>query len=210
MAEKEGRRIMIKLREINKRYDELRVFDGLNIDLAEEGVNFIIGPSGSGKTTLVNIIAGADTDYGGSIDGLAFKNKAMVFQEDRLIDGLSVSLNIRLMMKEDKISAVNKIKEALKNIGMEGLETRKACELSGGQRRRAAILRSVLANRDFLIFDEALQGIDDENKDRLMRYILPLIKDKTIVWISHDQREIKYFSEINMIDMEKIDGVCSD
>lgn len=199
---------MIKIRGINKRYGESIVFNGLNIDFIEKGVNFIKGPSGSGKTTLVNIIAGIDPYYSGSIDGRLTQSKAMVFQEDRLIENLTVSFNIRLMMKEDKKTALPKIREALTKIGMAKSETKKVSELSGGQKRRVAILRAVLADRRLLIFDEALQGIDDENKDRLMNYLLPLMEDKTVVWISHDQREIKYFNKINMIDMEKTDGVC--
>lgn len=199
---------MIKIRGINKRYGESIVFNGLNIDFIEKGVNFIKGPSGSGKTTLVNIIAGIDPYYSGSIDGRLTQSKAMVFQEDRLIENLTVSFNIRLMMKEDKKTALPKIREALTKIGMAKSETKKVSELSGGQKRRVAILRAVLADRRLLIFDEALQGIDDENKDRLMNYLLPLMEDKTVVWISHDQRESKYFNKINMIDMEKTDGVC--
>ena len=199
---------MIKIRGINKRYGESIVFNGLNIDFIEKGVNFIKGPSGSGKTTLVNIIAGIDPYYSGSIDGWLTQSKAMVFQEDRLIENLTVSFNIRLMMKEDKKTALPKIREALTKIGMAKSETKKVSELSGGQKRRVAILRAVLADRRLLIFDEALQGIDDENKDRLMNYLLPLMEDKTVVWISHDQRESKYFNKINMIDMEKTDGVC--
>lgn len=199
---------MIKIRGINKRYSESIVFNGLNIDFIEKGVNFIKGPSGSGKTTLVNIIAGIDPYYSGSIDGWLTQSKAMVFQEDRLIENLTVSFNIRLMMKEDKKTALPKIREALTKIGMAKSETKKVSELSGGQKRRVAILRAVLADRRLLIFDEALQGIDDENKDRLMNYLLPLMEDKTVVWISHDQRESKYFNKINMIDMEKTDGVC--
>ncbi len=199
---------MIKIRGINKRYGESIVFNGLNIDFIEKGVNFIKGPSGSGKTTLVNIIAGIDLDYSGSIDSRLTQSKAMVFQEDRLIENLTVSFNIRLMMKEDKKTALPKICEALTKIGMAKSETKKVSELSGGQKRRVAILRAVLADRRLLIFDEALQGIDDENKDRLMNYLLPLMEDKTVVWISHDQRESKYFNKINMIDMEKTDGVC--
>lgn len=199
---------MIKIRGINKRYGESIVFNGLNIDFIEKGVNFIKGPSGSGKTTMVNIIAGIDLDYSGSIDSRLTQSKAMVFQEDRLIENLTVSFNIRLMMKEDKKMALPKICEALTKIGMAKSETKKVSELSGGQKRRVAILRAVLADRRLLIFDEALQGIDDENKDRLMNYLLPLMEDKTVVWISHDQRESKYFNKINMIDMEKTDGVC--
>lgn len=199
---------MIKIRGINKRYGESIVFNGLNIDFIEKGVNFIKGPSGSGKTTLVNIIAGIDPYYSGSIDSRLTQSKAMVFQEDRLIENLTVSFNIRLMMKEDKKMALPKIREALAKIGMAKSETKKVSELSGGQKRRVAILRAVLADRRLLIFDEALQGIDDENKDRLMNYLLPLMEDKTVVWISHDQRESKYFNKINMIDMEKTDGVC--
>ena len=66
-----------------------------------------------------------------------------------------------------------------------------------------------MADKDLLVFDEPLKGLDQSSKDRLMAYLLSKIANKTVIWVSHDQSDEAYFKAVNMIDLDKSAYMCN-
>ena len=75
------------------------------------------------------------------------------------------------------------------------VDARPVRELSGGQRRRVAILRCVLAEANTLLFDEPLKGMDEKTVDAVMAFVVPLMAERTVVWVTHDERELGFFDD---------------
>ncbi|MGI6225117.1 MAG: ATP-binding cassette domain-containing protein [Peptococcales bacterium] len=178
--------------KITKSYGEKIVLDNVSMKLRSGQVTSLMGQSGSGKTTLAHILLGLTKPNSGKIEGLTGKSLAAVFQENRLCEGLSLMGNIRLVLK-NKIEDEKILKE-MKEVGLEE-ETayRPVSQLSGGQKRRVAILRAVMAESDFLILDEPFKGLDKETKEKTMTYVKKSIIGKTVLLITHDYQEAQFF-----------------
>ena len=71
----------------------------------------------------------------------------------------------------------------------------KVCTLSGGMKRRVSIVRALLYAGDILLLDEPTKGLDEQNKRLVIDYILTASKDKTVLWVTHDDEEAKYVSD---------------
>lgn len=193
----------IKLDHICKSYEGKQVLKDFSGEIKKHHVNFIMGPSGRGKTTLLNLLMGIEKVDSGSITGMTDMAVAAVFQEDRLCENLSVSSNIRMVHNNLKGQAKNdfieEVKVLLNKTGLGDIAANLVKTLSGGMKRRVSILRCILANGDILFFDEALKGLDKESEQQFMEVILPYLKDKTVIWVTHDETQRKYFDNIHMI-----------
>ena len=104
-----------------------------------------------------------------------------LFQEDRLIDNLSIMNNL-LLVSDDKA----RIKELLKESGLEGEEKNRVVTLSGGMKRRVALVRALLTDYDTLLLDEPFSGLDAESKRRISALIRKEVNGRTLVVITHD------------------------
>ena len=155
----------------------------------------LMGPSGLGKTTLLRCVAGLERPESGSITGVP-ERLGYVFQEDRLLDGLTATANIRAphgRMRGAELAAfLARERAALASVGLP-VDARPVRELSGGQRRRVSILRCALADADALFFDEPLKGMDDATVGRVMAFLLPEMEGRTVFWVTHDERELAWF-----------------
>jgi NitT/TauT family transport system ATP-binding protein len=169
----------------------VRDFNGTFID---NDINLLLGKSGSGKTTILRVIMGFIELDNGGITGLEDKKISTVFQEDRLIESLSVLKNLYLVT-EDK----DKIDEALNKTEIYEARNKKVSELSGGMKRRVAIIRAVLKDSDLLIMDEPFVGIDKETLVKVMEYVKEMSVGKTVIIATHDENVNKYFDKNNLI-----------
>ncbi len=195
---------MIILKDICKYYGELKVFDNFNLRLEKNKINCIMGASGVGKTTLMRLLMGLETQDSGSIEGIENAKMSAVFQEDRLCENLDVYTNIMLphiYKSNDKLLSKSKIDESLAKLGLEGLGNKTVSELSGGMKRRTAILRALLAEYDILFLDEPFKGLDDETKQSTIDFTLNKAKNKTIIYITHDNTELEYIKPEIMINL---------
>jgi len=178
----------IEIINLSKSYGEKSVFDSFNCKIEEGEVTCFMGQSGNGKTTLLRILSGLEQPDGGQITGLSDRRKSFIFQEDRLCENLSAAANIRLVC--GKSLKMNSITEAMSAAGL-GAEcvyqiTR---TMSGGQKRRIAVLRALMAEYDILFMDEPFKGLDNETKEKLMLYTKEKIKGKTVIFVTHDKTE---------------------
>ena len=129
----------------------------------------------------------------------------MMFQEDRLLENLSVMANIMLAIqlhsKEQKQSARERIKEVLCEVGLEGTENKPVSELSGGQKRLVALLRTLFADADILLFDEPLKGLDEALKQQVIASVKPFIESKVVIWVTHTPEEVKLLGSYTALQL---------
>ena len=177
----------IRIRDLSKRFGDKRVLDGFSADLPDRGVAAIEGRSGAGKTTLLNILMGLTPPDAGRIEGLSGRRVTAVFQEDRLLEGWSALKNIRLVCGRG-VSDADIIRH-LGEVGLAGDEKTPVRALSGGMRRRVALVRAVIAPGDILVLDEPFKGLDEATRDRAARYVLAHAADRLILLVTHDRAE---------------------
>jgi NitT/TauT family transport system ATP-binding protein len=196
----------IELRNINKAYGNQQVLADFSADFAEGRVSCIMAPSGWGKTTLIRLMMGLEQIDGGEMTGLEGLRKSAVFQEDRLCENLSAAANIRLVCPEKSRQSVEK---EMSSFGLGGDALGKPVrELSGGMRRRVALLRALLASYDILYMDEPFKGLDDDTKGTVMTETRRLASGKTVILLTHDRTEavaLEASEVIDIADMERTD-----
>ncbi|MCI9199548.1 MAG: ATP-binding cassette domain-containing protein [Lachnospiraceae bacterium] len=183
----------IVINSLSKKYGEKEVIKNFSARIKDGSVLSVMAPSGGGKTTLLRILAGLETADKGYIEGLENKKVSMVFQEDRLCNDLNAITNIRIICGKKnngpKGITDSRIYDELEKAGLKGNEKYPVRELSGGMRRRIAIVRALMADYDILILDEPFAGLDWENKKRMADYIKEKSKGKTVILVTHDKAE---------------------
>lgn len=187
----------LALERVEKSYGGLRVLSGASAEFAAGRVHVLTGPSGAGKTTVLRLLAGLERPDAGTVERPRGARLAMTFQEDRLLDSLTATANVRLPHARLRGAAreafLARERDALAAVGLP-VDDRPVRELSGGQRRRVAILRCVLADADVMLLDEPLRGMDEGTVGRVMGYVAPLLAGRTVLWVTHDARELAFFS----------------
>ena len=186
---------MKKLLEIKHLY---KSFDKLDI-LKDIDVVVIIGPSGSGKSTLLRCINKLETLTKGNIlldgknidDSLEFHKKiGMVFQSFNLFENLTVLDNITLAPIKTKtlseIDAVKRAKELLKMINLESKINEYPRSLSGGEKQRVAIVRSLIMSPEIMLFDEPTSALDPEMIGEVLSLMKTLSSNMTMVIVTHE------------------------
>lgn len=171
----------MKIKSLYKTYGDLVIFNREDFVLEEARINILVGPSGSGKTTLLRIILGLE-DYEGDLGRLKDLKKSVVFQEDRLLEDERVKDNFFLVNPSLKEEDVRKI---LEEVDLGKIENKRVRELSGGMKRRIAILRALSVDYDLLILDEPFKGLDEKNYRIMKDYLFKKTKGKTILLSSH-------------------------
>ena len=175
---------MIRIRNLSKKYGENVIFKDRSFDLEERKTTAIMGKSGLGKTTLLRILMGLEKYDAGSIEGLENKKISAVFQEDRLCENLPAVTNVAIVC--EKNVTLQEIRKELENIGLSGSTEKPVKELSGGMKRRVAIIRSIMADSDIVIFDEPFKGLDVETRKTVIEYLKKKLKDRTVIMVTHD------------------------
>jgi len=184
------------------------------VDLCVEKGDFIAlaGPSGSGKTTLLNLIGGLDLADAGriSVDGddlsrmsqgelatMRLHKVGFVFQSFNLIPVLSAEENVEYVMLLQKIPAAERRQRAravLKEVGLEGMESRRPAELSGGQQQRVAVARAIVSDPAIVLADEPTANLDSQTGIGLLEMMKAMNEKKhvTFIFSTHDQRVMDY------------------
>lgn len=175
----------LRVEDLRKSYGGTAVLQGVSFT-AEIGLTRVTGSSGIGKTTLLRILLGLETADSGEITGLSGKRLAAVFQEDRLLDFMTPVDNIRL--PEPKLERAVILRE-MAAMGLTGCENQPVRELSGGMRRRVAILRALLCGADVIALDEPFKGLDEATRARVIDETKRLCRGKTVLMVTHEAAE---------------------
>jgi thiamine transport system ATP-binding protein len=162
----------------------------------------IQGPSGVGKTTLLDLIAGFETQDGGSISwqGQAFHNEmpwdrpvTTVFQSDNLFDHLTCERNVSIGITGTSVSQQS-LDSAFVELGIDGLQTRLPNQISGGQQQRVALARALLRDQPMLLLDESFSALDWDMRTGCFDALKDLCNTRgmSILLVSHDDRDAAY------------------
>ena len=177
---------MIAIHKLCKAFDNKAVLRDFSCTMEDGCVTALMAPSGAGKTTLLRMLMGLETADSGEITGLSGKRLAAVFQEDRLLDFMTPVDNIRL--PEPKLERAVILRE-MAAMGLTDCENQPARELSGGMRRRVAILRALLCGADVIALDEPFKGLDEATRARVIDETKRLCRGKTVLMVTHEAAE---------------------
>lgn len=209
---------MIKLINITKEYNSLKVIESFNYLFSNTGLYVITGRSGSGKTTLFNIIMGIIT-YTGEYyfnntiqrNNGEYNNNPISYitQDANLISYLTIEGNFQLVSDDkDKIDYyVNKYLD-------KSLLCKKPNEISGGEKQRISLIMGLLKDSAVFLCDEPTSQLDFENKQMIFNLLKEIAEKKLVICITHDR--LDFGSETTFIDMSKqseyrqLDNNCSD
>ena len=197
---------MLNISNLTKKFNENVVLSKVSISISSPGIYVICGESGCGKTTLINILGLMDEEYEGDYYFINQNVKNMTNQEKELIrynqisyiyqnpkflenESIKVNLEIALNKKYRKKELIENLKKVNLNINY----NKKVSFLSGGERKRLAILISILKDTPLILADEITVGLDNENKINIMNYLLELSKTKIILLLTHDISFIKHY-----------------
>lgn len=184
-------------------YESTPVLQNLSIYIGAGEIVALTGPSGSGKTTLLRCIAGLEVVESGTIllSGEEITSKpahlrriGLVFQDNQLFPHLNVAKNISysLMIQGTKQKLMDeKVAEVLELVGLTHLSQREVFKLSGGEAKRIAVARALVAQPKVLLLDEPLNGLDKELHARLLADLGTLLRLRgtTTLHVTHDQDE---------------------
>src|SRR5690554_6383118 len=202
---------MIKITNLTKRYNskdqEFVALDDINLTFNDGEFIAILGESGSGKTTLLNMISGIDTytDTDIIIDGVSTKrfndgtwrkfrntNVGFVFQRYNLVEHLSTieNVSIPLMYAGEKKNIYNgKAKKIIDDMVLSEHLNTHAGKLSGGEKQRVAIARSMLTQPKILLCDEPTGALDSSSATSIMKLIRNFAtKERIVILVTHDEK----------------------
>jgi NitT/TauT family transport system ATP-binding protein len=192
-------KVKLNIKNINKSYNDKIIFENFNIDFYKDEVNIIMGKSGCGKSTLLNIISGVNKNDGEEINYLKKLGISYIFQEDRLIEWLSVEENIKLVIKKmySKKHVDKLCDEYLKLVGVSEYKNYYPQMLSGGIRQRINIARAFIYPSKVIVMDEPFKSIDIKNKKNIMDNFKLLLKkeNRTVIFVTHDIEEAIYLGD---------------
>ncbi len=191
----------IEVKDVSKSFDGRKVLDNFSLNIESEHSYIITGPSGCGKTTLLRLILGLDDPDEGKVGLLGdykypYINAGTVFQEDRLCEEFDAVTNCTMVSR--KVFRQTAIEELEKLLPKDVLY-KPVRELSGGQRRRVAIVRACLIPSDVLIMDEPFTGLDDENRAKAIEYIRDKQGSGPLVITSHDTQGLEFGRIITLV-----------
>lgn len=209
---------MLKVSGLRKKYDNIEVLKGVDLEINNSETIVIVGPSGGGKTTLLRCINALEKPESGIIkiddkvlsDGKNYANKALlkeirkdiglVFQSFNLFPHMTILENIieapQRVLGQDKEVAINKGKEILEFLSLEDKCNNYPFELSGGQKQRVAIGRALALEPKLMCFDEPTSALDPGLTDEVSKLIRSFTsKGMSNLIITHDMNFAKSLAD---------------
>ena len=198
---------MLSIQHLEKRFGEKVLFRDLCLTVDAPAV--LWAPSGWGKTTLLRILMGLEAPTGGSVGRVG-----AVFQEDRLCPQLTAVQNVALVLPGDKIRYEQDIIHDFQRLGMNLSELAlPAGRLSGGQKRRTALLRALWAPADTLLLDEPFTGMDPETLGAAAALLAQKSAGRPVLLATHDREAIRLLGW-PVIELDRLttaaQGCCSE
>jgi len=206
---------MIHVKNLNKTYHTgkdsfITASLDISFELPDTGVVFVLGKSGCGKSTLLNLLAGLDFCDSGSIEinGVDvtrlsekkwddFRNNyiGFIFQDYNLIEEFTVEQNLEIpcLIQED---VTNDIENVLEYVDLKGYEKRKTGQLSGGEKQRVAIARSLIKSPNILLADEPTGNLDEKNSQLIFNLLKKCSQSCLIIIVSHNEEAASQFADM--------------
>jgi thiamine transport system ATP-binding protein len=208
---------MLEIDKLSVIYDSTQLFSGLSLTIKRNEIVALTGPSGSGKTTLLRCIAGLESISTGSIhlngqeitrQPAHLRNIGMVFQDNQLFPHLSVFENIGYALKIKRVTKNiidKKVREVLSLVDLNHLIDRTVTNLSGGEAKRVAVARALIAEPQVLLLDEPLTGLDADLHGRLLEDLNKLLRTRgtTVLHVTHDTAEASAIAD-RVLDLRQL------
>jgi lactose/L-arabinose transport system ATP-binding protein len=193
----------VTLQKVVKKYGDVEVIHGIDLEVTDGEFCVFVGPSGCGKSTLLRMVAGLEATTAGSMRigardvthvDPSERGVAMVFQTYALYPHMTVAENMGFGLKmtgHPKSEIDSKVKEASRILKLDEYLARKPKALSGGQRQRVAIGRAIVRGPEVFLFDEPLSNLDAELRVEMRVEIARLHREigATMIYVTHDQVE---------------------
>ena len=204
---------IIMLEGVNIHQDERLIFDNINLSISKGDFIYLVGETGSGKSSLVKSFYAEVSVSAGNIFVAGYnlnklnKNEipslrrdlGIVFQDFQLLSDRTINENLEFVLKatgwKNKEEITNRINEVLESVHLENYNSKMPHELSGGEKQRAAIARSLLNRPKVILADEPTGSLDPKKSEKIVE-LLKEINEKgtTVVIATHDYEIIKKFS----------------
>ena len=179
---------MLTIEHLTKQFGEKTLFRDLCLTV--DGPAVLWAPSGWGKTTLLRILMGLDTPTAGRVRGVG--RAAAVFQEDRLCPQLTALQNVTLVLPGSEKQYKEQIVSDFQQLGMDvAALALPAARLSGGQKRRTALLRALWAPSDTLLLDEPFTGMDPDTLAAAAALLRTRCGTEPVLLATHDREAIR-------------------
>lgn len=179
---------MLTIEHLTKQFGEKTLFRDLCLTV--DGPAVLWAPSGWGKTTLLRILMGLDTPTAGRVRGVG--RAAAVFQEDRLCPQLTALQNVTLVLPGSEKQYKGQIETDFQQFGMDTAALAlPAARLSGGQKRRTALLRALWAPSDTLLLDEPFTGMDPDTLAAAAALLRTRCGTEPVLLATHDREAIR-------------------
>jgi len=198
---------MLKLENISLKIDGNSLFSKLNLEVKAGQVTTVMGPSGCGKSSLLAYLCGALPSvfqtsgkiilYDRTLDNLPSHERKLgiLFQDDLLFPHLSVGENLAFALpaKIRHQERRDQIEQALEEIELSGMYERDPASLSGGQRARVALMRTLLAQPEALLLDEPFSKLDQELRGRFRKQVFAYAVKNQLptLLVTHDPADAK-------------------
>lgn len=200
---------MLELTALTKSFGALRAVDEISLAVEAGEVVALLGPSGCGKSTLLSLIAGLESPDSGDVrwDGQSLLNVpthqrgfGLMFQDYALFPHQNVTENVGFglrmsrhlqMSAQSKNDITERVRWALRLVGLEGFDKRDVNTLSGGESQRVALARALAPGPRLLMLDEPLGALDRALRERLLDDLRSILRSlqQTALYVTHDQEE---------------------
>lgn len=215
---------MISIKNLNKSFSDVKVLKNISIKFPRYGLIAICGDSGCGKTTLLNCLSNLLPFEGEiEIDGVnisklseeekvlfRLKNIGFVFQDFKLFNSETVERNVLLPLDMSnnmkKKYKERKVLDLLEIVGLKKMAKHKINQLSGGEKQRIAIARSLVNEPKIILADEPTGALDSTNSEEIMSILSTIAKRALVIIVSHDEELMRRYAS-SIIHMK--DGVIS-
>ena len=197
---------IVRLVDVHKRFGDLLVLNGVDLDLKRGETTVVIGESGAGKSVLLNhIVSLIKPDQGEvyfhslRIDNLPERELAEIrprfgflFQLSALFDSLTVGENVAFPIEEHthkgRKEIADIVQQKLAMVGLDGQQKKYPSQISGGQKKRVALARAIALDPEVVLYDEPTTGLDPPRADEINELILKLREDLDVtgVVVTHD------------------------
>jgi ABC-type Fe3+/spermidine/putrescine transport system ATPase subunit len=198
---------ILELHRISKHYPEHRALDEVSVAIPQGAFFGLLGPSGCGKTTTLRLVAGFEQPTSGDIflhgvrinDARPYeRNVSTVFQNYALFPHMTVRGNIEFGLRRRGAPDIDhRVREAIEMVQLTGKESRLPAQISGGERQRVALARSLVLEPDVLLLDEPLSALDPALRKQVRSELKALQRrvGVTFLFVTHDQEEALSLSD---------------
>jgi len=190
----------LSIKNLVKRYGNVGVVHGINLEIADKEFVALVGPSGCGKSTALRLLAGLEAPTRGTVQRAAGKGEtSVVFQSHTLAPWLSARDNVALPLelagigKKEALAAAD---EALRKVGLGQALAARPAQLSGGMAMRASLARALVTRPRLLLLDEPFAALDEITRRTLAVDVLALAAELSpaVVFVTHNVEEAVYMA----------------